>query len=528
MLKVMFVDDEILAIQHMIHLIDWEQHGFQVICHSTNPRKALELAAEHQPDVLFVDIKMPVMDGLSFSKAILSSGFKGKLLLLTSVKQFEYAKEALKLGVFNYIVKHELNAIILLQELKNIQDALTKERQQQSLVSRQLFTDLLLDRKLSSKGREIGAHLSLSEGKQYYLMLIQREMPFPVLPNHNQLPAILNETEQIRLLQADIALTGNLMMEIVMTEDNRLCLILACDRSNSEREIWQWQQNAASRIRSAFSNMATIAVLTGTVREIEQLADCYRDANAILNKAVFFTDRQLIHIDDYNRMIIKLVQDPLCQPDASHYCKQIAARLKLHDIQDANLILNDWFAEIRATMSVPVLTDACRELASLLNMVRAEYRLPSIEDWLLKKDSDRNEWIHIDGIRNWFSVLLQATIENRLTRPVYSRKVQQAFDYINNHFAEEMTADTIAEQLLISSDHLRHLFKEETGQTVLDTLTAIRIHNAKLLLDEGNYKIYEIAARVGYRSSQYFSQVFRKITGLNPNEYAERPQGESL
>lgn len=527
MFKVMFVDDEILAIQHMIHLIAWEQHGFQVVCHSTNPRKALELAAEHQPDVLFVDIKMPVMDGLVFCKAILSTGYKGKLVLLTSVKQFEYAKEALKLGVFNYLVKHELNADILLQELMNIKDHLAKERQQQVLVSRQLFADLLLDRKLSSNGRELKDLLSLSATKQYYLMVVQREEPFPVLANSIQLPSILDEAEQVRSLQAEIALTGSLILEVVMIEEHRLGIILACDRSNSERVTWQWQQNAALKMRSAFSKMAIITVLTGTVREIEQLADCYRDANALLNKAVFFTDRQLVHIDDYNRMILKLGQDPISQPVPSHYCKQIAARLKSHDVEDANVILNNWFTAVRATMSVSVLTDACRELASLINTVRAEYRLPPIEEWLLKKDSNLNEWIHIEGIRNWFADMLQATIEDRSARPVYSRKVQQAFDYINHHYAEEMTADTIAEQLLISSDHLRHLFKEETGQTVLDTLTAIRIHNAKLLLDEGNYKIYEIAARVGYRSSQYFSQVFRKMTGLNPNEYAERPQGES-
>jgi two-component system response regulator YesN len=104
----------------------------------------------------------------------------------------------------------------------------------------------------------------------------------------------------------------------------------------------------------------------------------------------------------------------------------------------------------------------------------------------------------------------------------YSRKVIQALEYIRKNFSEDVGAQQIADHIGISRDHMRHLFKEETGQTVLDALTAIRVDQSKKMLDEGKYKIYEIAELVGYRNSQYFSQVFRKSTGMTPLEYVER------
>lgn len=109
-IKVMLIDDEILAIRHMQGMLDWEKYGFTVVCYATQPQKALKMIEEHQPQVLFVDIKMPVMDGIQFSSAVLARGYKGLILLLTSVKQFDYAQEALRMGIHNYLVKHELGS----------------------------------------------------------------------------------------------------------------------------------------------------------------------------------------------------------------------------------------------------------------------------------------------------------------------------------------------------------------------------------------------------------------------------------
>ena len=90
-IKVMIVDDEILAIEDLEQLIPWRQHGFEIVATATGSQKALELYAKHRPQIIFVDIRMPAMDGLEFSRRVLAYRYPVRIVLLTAYKDFEYA-----------------------------------------------------------------------------------------------------------------------------------------------------------------------------------------------------------------------------------------------------------------------------------------------------------------------------------------------------------------------------------------------------------------------------------------------------
>lgn len=100
-----------------------------------------------------------------------------------------------------------------------------------------------------------------------------------------------------------------------------------------------------------------------------------------------------------------------------------------------------------------------------------------------------------------------------------SRAVEQALEWIREHYAEDLTINSIAAALHISASHLMHLFKENLHTTLIDYLTAYRMERAQSLLCEGSYKIYEVSEKVGYSDSRYFGQLFKKHTGLTPREY---------
>lgn len=103
-----------------------------------------------------------------------------------------------------------------------------------------------------------------------------------------------------------------------------------------------------------------------------------------------------------------------------------------------------------------------------------------------------------------------------------SRYVLEAMDYIGEHYAEPgITVGVIAQALGISEGHLSHIFKKETDYTLLNYLTRYRIHKAMELLREGKLKVYEIAERVGYRDIAYFSNMFKKLTGVTASEYQD-------
>jgi len=98
--------------------------------------------------------------------------------------------------------------------------------------------------------------------------------------------------------------------------------------------------------------------------------------------------------------------------------------------------------------------------------------------------------------------------------------VKRAIDHMREDYCDvNLGLKDIARAARLSPTRLSAVFKKETGSTVLDYLTNVRIERAKHLLKSGDYMIYEIASFVGYGSSQYFSQVFQKHEGVNPNTY---------
>lgn len=104
-----------------------------------------------------------------------------------------------------------------------------------------------------------------------------------------------------------------------------------------------------------------------------------------------------------------------------------------------------------------------------------------------------------------------------------SRYVRMTMEYIGEHYQEPgITLGSIAEALALSEGHLSHIFKKETGLTVLSCLTRYRVQKAMELLRTCRYKVYEVAEMVGYRDIAHFSSTFRRIAGMSPSEYLDR------
>ena len=126
-------------------------------------------------------------------------------------------------------------------------------------------------------------------------------------------------------------------------------------------------------------------------------------------------------------------------------------------------------------------------------------------------------WYCAADIQSWFINTFKKIIT--INRNQYSNRIQNAIQYIHTHYDQDLTMEEVAKNLGISCIYLSKLFKKETGQTFLEYLTNYRMERAKYILSKGDYKVYEVAEQVGYKTSQYFSSVFRKNTGMNPSDY---------
>lgn len=124
--------------------------------------------------------------------------------------------------------------------------------------------------------------------------------------------------------------------------------------------------------------------------------------------------------------------------------------------------------------------------------------------------------------------ILEECLQQPQSPKRYSRWVNKAMEYVAGNYADpDLSLETVAGHLQISSIHLRTTFKRETGQSLLDYTTEYRIGLAKQLLQTGEYKIYEVSEKVGYKTSQYFSQVFKKPQVYSPRISCNRGAGNS-
>lgn len=136
-------------------------------------------------------------------------------------------------------------------------------------------------------------------------------------------------------------------------------------------------------------------------------------------------------------------------------------------------------------------------------------------------------WLDGRHIKKWFEeqFILLIKEKEQIFPKGYSRTTMLAIDYIFKHYQEHnLTIKDIAERVHLSAGHLCGMFKKETQKTLNSYLTEVRIEEAKKLLEEGGMKIYEVSFAVGYQSSQYFSQIFFKLTGTFPTDWQKRQQ----
>ena len=133
MLTIMLVDDEVLALDYLKNMVAWEEHGYQVKGCATGAKKALELYDRIKPDIVISDIRMPGMDGLELTRLLKEKNKDTAIILLSAYGDFDYAQKAIRYGVSNYLLKHELCEKLLLTELERAREQVKRQKRKNQI-----------------------------------------------------------------------------------------------------------------------------------------------------------------------------------------------------------------------------------------------------------------------------------------------------------------------------------------------------------------------------------------------------------
>lgn len=513
-LNVMIVDDEVLAIQHLKQLIDWEAHGFTLAGESARPKQALSMIEQLKPELIFVDIRMPQMDGLTFCKEALALNPTVKLVLLSSYKEFEYAKEAIRIGVFNYLVKHELDCVSLANELEAVRKLIQEEHNKEGIMIKQALRELTAGNVSSLDLLELVPNRKLNPGQVFMYILLEKDTPYPVIPGS------MTDSNSLAELEENLLREREDVLGIAYKENSRLGLVVILEPGRSLKAATEQQFFTARAFQDVFVRLhpgETVSVVySGLFRKLKDLPDIHRQAQLAQSVRFMLERGSTSSIEDQLKLVNSSRLPHLRDLNAAEW-EQLYARNGLEPLLET---LDKTFQSIQETYSTERLSELCSVLTGWIDWHRAERGLPQLKQIWQQEKIWTAQWRTLHGIQLWLTEMVRQTLQ-REQQP-YSRKIREALEFMNSHYSKEISTEEIAMQVGISGEHFRHMFKEETGQTVLDAITAIRMTHAKTLLRSGHYKLYEVAELVGYRSSYYFTKTFRKQTGFHPHVFFEQ------
>lgn len=528
MYKVMIVDDEVLARVGIKSLIDWGQHGFEVVGEAENGEKALKLADQTLPDIMITDIKMPVMNGVELIREAVLREMGIRFIVLSSYDDFQYVKEAMRAGAEDYLIKLELQPEQLLEVLNSLKPLIDKDRAGQearpypvhlerslSILRDNFLRELLIGRNYSREevsgwAREYGLHL---HEEQIVCYAIQPDS-FEVYNRYTHEDVHLLDYAMLNVVEEILPVYKK--GYVVQTADREISVLITCGKDESlKREELQQLEASIIQAMKTYLNISVTMGLSGIHKGYSSIRQAYREASSAVARRFSFPPGSTItheEIRDFQTVELELKEE----------MKELEKALLLEDPDQ----VAHWIGTInRKIHTTPYVSreNTAAFCSALLYMTESVFdgRKPAGSG--LTRDMCLHQKISqissLADLSLWFEELEQALSEKMVSAGESSRLIRSVKGYIQEHYRKEISLDILAHEMNISPNYLSNLFKKETGENLIEHVTRVRVERAAELLKTTDLKIYEIGKRVGYENEHYFSRVFKKVTGVSPNRY---------
>lgn len=529
MYRFLIIDDEPIVREGIARTINWEEYGFELVGVCRDGREGLRGVEELHPDVILSDVCMPFVDGLELAATVAAQYPRIKTILLTGYDEFEYAQEAVRLNVRDFILKPitaaELRGVLekLRQELDEEHAHFqNRERQRQQL---QESLPLLQERFLNSLIRQSTAAtdafqraelLDLSlPGPRYQLLLCDQDREASTISAEERLTEITMQHE----IAKGVCESGEV---VVFGALNDLVVILVS--LSEQEEALPKSLGIAEKVSEHVERTLRCTVSIGigdVVSSLSELPRGFETARVALEQRFVLGPRQILSMEQ-----VRGNSHPPSVPQPMEKQNEFIQALKTADSVGAMAAVRgilDPIVSMGDINSLLVVTN--RILADALNTLDAlevEYRgMAEVGD---NPFETLGKMKTIQEIYDWFEHFIRhAThaLESRREQHSLS-KARSAEQYIREMYHNKsLGLQDVCAALSVSKSYLTMVFKKHTGMTIVEYLTEVRMEEAKALLRGSDLRVYEIAERVGYRDAQYFSLTFRKQVGQSPSEYRD-------
>lgn len=534
-MKIMVIDDEPIVAKALRKLICWEQHGFRWLPEAYDGQAALKQILQEKPDLLLLDCRMPGMNGLELLAELNRRSLPIKSIILSGHDEFEYARQAIKLGASDFLLKPP-DMELLLQTVLQVKQAWAEEnRLKQQLqdnlpLMRYKFIQALLDGASMSKERfaEKTGVLGLSlKPAPFYLALVQVEED----PDH---PKGYGYEDQ-QLMNFAI---GNIIGETLAQWPDQYCFMKAqgsfialvnAEAANSAR-LQQDLQGLVHNLRETLKYQTTVGVSFPGANPGTDLQAAYKQAKSALQYKYYTGANAVIFLDMVEWEASSAPSEGLPSRLPASLLEEFQAVFRLCNQEQLQgwitLYINhlkeaDFPVDLTKTMTIQWMVEASITMTELHSQLKRDDLLTPARIAAVLSLSSLAELEK--ELKAYLGELLGITAE--LRKAGKNALVQKAKLYIKEHYRDNITLESIAREVFLSPVYLSFLFKQEEGLNLSDFITQTRLEKAKELLADPALKTYEIAEKAGYHDDKYFSRLFKKRLGMTPTEYRNSISG---
>lgn len=529
MKKLLIVDDEPLVQIGIKSMINWQELDIEVCGTAVNGQAALEMIREYAPDLVITDIKMPIMNGLELIKTCQDElGPIPLFLVLTSYEEFELVRKALSYQVVDYLVKLELEPDSLrqaveraLERLKQIKES-AAYRQSAGRPLLQSYNDKFFMRLL---------HNLFDSREQFAIQVKDLRLDFSdqcYLACHGEIhsssAAQMEREKQMNLYSSSLQMIREIFGR------HASCYVISLDKihfaavfhfptmeSADLSAVQSAVSNACSMVRNYFNVWLSIGMGT-TVDDPLKISSSYQEARQAFNLT-----SQADPVIPFSRITEDSMKNSFNITVFKGALTQAFEEFDTDVLYRTLTEISDLFTA-NPQKYLQAVDAACNILYLALSL------LPGSEETMEEifsgyPDSYRSIYkaASVMDVIQWLSTLrdgLCDVLKNK--RKTYKDHViSNVQKYIDNHIEDRLSLNDVAAVFGLSPNYLSALFKKTCSTGFTEYITQKKISRAKVLLLEQDYKIYEVADKLGFESAFYFSKVFKKVEGVSPRDYIQ-------
>jgi two-component system, response regulator YesN len=543
-LKLLIVDDEAEIREGINRLIPWEKNGVVVAGLAKNGREALRIIAEIEPDIMLLDIRMPVMNGLEVLEKLPDQKHLPQVIILTGYDDFEYCRQALRNGVADYLLKpcrpkeilavvKKIKLMIMEEERQNSRKAYLQEQLQEN-------TGILRENLLISliSREQIDQEASLSKWRLYEMELepvnigvalirIDHLRKLEDFTREGKLSPKESSLEEIEAPKIAVRNDLTHFLEKPSTFRNFIwafhddLLVLWNTDELPDSELITRMEVLRQSIELNHSHPHTVTIGLGEPAEnLSQLYSAYNSALLAVEYGFWEGPNRVIRYPKSEEENLAGDNISLQEQNAIIQC------IRTNDPEKLEPALEAFFAKLVSHGSKGYILKMITALFCSIYQVCLE-RGVKTEEVFGRRLAILDELPRLKTLpelKQRIYTCLYQIIEQHPAHKNQRKVVNNALKYMEENYFEELSLERVAQKVYVSAGYLSTIFKQVLRKNFVDSLHEVRVNKAKELLRDVRLRIYEVAIRVGYKDEKYFSQLFKKITGMTPNQYRDTIQ----